>query len=284
MEVSMEQVKELRRASGAGILDCKKALADSQGDMEKAIDLLRKKGVAAAAKRLGRMTNEGIVSVVLSEDGRQASMLSVMCETDFVARTEEFKALAVELTEDFAKTAPVFVGGPVSEQLAGVYKERLTDLVAKIGENIQLGDYCKFKASPTSHLFYYIHHNKKIGGMLELECQKGGEALDRLGKNLTLHIASLAPEYVAKEDVPEAVLAKEKEIYLEQLKETGKPQNVLEKIAQGKLEKFYEERCLLLQDFALPPNLPITQMLADTSNELSEKVKVVRFFRAKIGE
>jgi len=284
MEVSMDQVKELRRVSGAGILDCKKALADSQGDMEKAVEYLRKKGLAAAAKRSGRTTNEGIVSVVLSEDGKQATMLSVMCETDFVARTEEFKTLAMELTKDFADNAPISNGGGVSEESANAYKEHLTGLVAKIGENIQLGDYCKFQTSPTSHLFHYIHHNKKIGVLLELESEKTGEALEQLGKNLSLHIASLAPEYVDKGDVPETVLSKEKEIYLEQLKGTGKPQNVLEKIAEGKLQKFYEDRCLLLQEYALPPNLPITQMLVETSKALGGTVKVVKFYRAKIGE
>jgi elongation factor Ts len=283
MEVSMDQVKELRKATGAGILDCKKALAECQCDMEKAVDFLRKKGLAAAAKRVGRSTDEGIVSVIMSDDGKMATMLSVMCETDFVALTDEFKILAKDLSIDFSKNAPLYNGGQVSEEIAGKYSEQITRLVSKIGENIQLGDYCKYEAAEKGHLFHYVHHTGKIGVVLELECEKTGEALQLLGKNICLHIAALAPDYVDKSDVPETVIEKEKEIYVEQLKTTGKPQNVLEKIAEGKLQKFFEDRCLLLQNYALDQSLSIKQMVSDAAKEMGQ-IKILRFFRAKIGE
>lgn len=297
MEVSMEQVKELRKTTGAGILDCKKALADSAGDLEKAGEYLRKKGLAAAVKKLGRTTNEGLVvfsaDTVAKDTPREklGTMVSILCETDFVSRTDEFKALANDLVQEFSNRAPIFTGGAISTdqktigaELMKQFQEKLTHAISKIGENIQLGDYCKFESSAKSHLFHYIHHTNKIGVLLELECDKESEALTTLGKNLCLHIAALAPEYAHKEQVPATVLAKEKEIYIEQLKDSGKPQNVLEKIAEGKLQKFFEERCLLFQHYALDQNLSIQQMIKDTSKSIGSEIKVVKFYRMKIGE
>ncbi len=285
MAITMEMVKELRVKTGAGILDCQKALKESDGDMQAAVDFLRKKGLAAAAKKSGRTTNEGLVTTKISENGNEIFLVAVLCETDFVARTDEFKNLCSELSGELSgELKENNRAEAVPEEKVEEYKEKINAAIAKIGENMQIGDYGKFIAGPTGRIYNYTHFNGKIGVALELDSENTGEALDEIGKSISLHIAAMAPEYVKSDEIPVEVVDKEKEIYAEQMKESGKPANVVEKIIDGKVKKFYEEKCVIEQVFALDTSKTIAGMLKETGKALGCEVGIKRFARVAIGD
>jgi len=285
MAITMEMVKELRVKTGAGILDCQKALKQSDGDIQAAVDFLRKKGLAAAAKKSGRTTNEGLVSTKISEDAKEIFMVAVLCETDFVARTDEFKALCAEMAEDLsAELKENRRAEAVPEDVVENNKEKVNAAIAKIGENMQIGDYGKFTAEENGRIYNYTHFNGKIGVALELKSENTGEALDLLGKNICLHIAAMGPEYVRPDEIPADVLNKEREIYTEQMKESGKPANVVEKIVEGKVNKFCEDKCVIKQVYALDTSKKITDMLKEAGKELGCEVDIIRFARVAIGD
>ncbi|HPE69111.1 MAG TPA: translation elongation factor Ts [Thermotogota bacterium] len=284
MAVTMEMVKELRAKTGAGVLDCKKALQQSDGDMQQAVDFLRKKGLAAAAKKSGRATTEGLVCIVDSAEKGQITMLSLLCETDFVARTDEFKALANEMVQVFDQEVPPSAGEAVGPEMVEKYTPKLTEEIARIGENIQLGDYCKLVRKENGHFFHYIHHTGKIGVVLEMVSEADVSELAELGKNLCLHIAAFSPEFVDRDRVPGETIEKEKEIYRDQMKESGKPENVVEKIIEGKVSKFFEERCLMEQKYALDQgqNTTISQMVKETEKNTGKPLHLSHFCRIEI--
>lgn len=285
MGVSMEEIKELRTKTGAGVLDCKKALLESNGDVKEAIDYLRKKGLAKAAKKSGRSTTEGLVKSKKGEEGKDIFLLAVMCETDFVARTDEFKAFADSVTSSiFQDVQETNRAVAVSEELAGKHQEEMTQAVAKIGENIQLGDYAKFTLSGAGKIYDYTHFTGKIGVAVEILCDQVSERLDELGKNICLHIAAFSPDFVSGEDIDEEVLNKEREIYTAQVRESGKPENIVANIVEGKIRKFKEERCLLSQGFALDESKTVQDLVNECSKEMGEKITVKRFARVSIGD
>ena len=283
MGVSMEQIKELRAKTGAGVLDCKKALAGSDGDVEAAVDFLRKKGLADAAKKSGRSTTEGLVVNVKKEEGKDITMLAVMCETDFVARTDEFKTLANNMIESVVDAVPeTEKAEPLPEDVAGANEDSLKQAIAKVGENMQFGDYAKFTLKGNGKLYDYTHFTGKIGVALEILCDKQDETLDQLGKNLCLHIAAFSPDFVSGEDIPEEVLKKERDIYADQMRESGKPEHIIEKIVDGKIRKFKEERCLLSQNFALDEDRTVQELVDEASRAMDLPIKVTRFARVAI--
>ncbi len=285
MGVSMEEIKELRTKTGAGVLDCKKALLESNGDVKEAIDYLRKKGLAKAAKKSGRSTTEGLVKSKKGEEGKDIFLLAVMCETDFVARTDEFKAFADSVTSSiFQDVQETNRAVAVSEELVGKHQEEMTQAVAKIGENIQLGDYAKFTLSGAGKIYDYTHFTGKIGVAVEILCDQVSERLDELGKNICLHIAAFSPDFVSGEDIDEEVLNKEREIYTAQVRESGKPENIVANIVEGKIRKFKEERCLLSQGFALDESKTVQDLVNECSKEMGEKITVKRFARVSIGD
>ncbi|MFP4460863.1 MAG: translation elongation factor Ts [Thermotogota bacterium] len=285
MSVSMEEIKELRTKTGAGVLDCKKALIESNGDIEEAVSFLRKKGLAKAAKKSGRSTTEGLVVSNKAEEGKDIFMLAVMCETDFVARTDEFKAFAVSVTENTQKdVTETNKAVAIPDDVIEKHKEEVTQAVAKIGENIQLGDYAKFSLSDTGKIYDYTHFTGKIGVAVELLSNQVSERLDELGKNICLHIAAFSPDFVSGDEIDEEVLNKEREIYTEQMKESGKPEKIIANIVEGKIRKFKEERCLLSQGFALDESKTVQDLVDECAKEIGEKITVKRFARVSIGD
>ena len=273
---SVDTVKELRERTGAGMMDCKAALKESGGDIEKAIDVLRKKGMAQAAKRAGREAKEGLI--VARIDGKKAALVEANCETDFVARTDDCKGLAFSALEDV-----------LAEGESALSSKKLTDRIAelsgKIGEKIILRR-AKIVQSPEGALFYYIHSNQKLGVIVELSVAKPENKkhalLEELGKNLAMQVAASNPFCVRREAMPSAVVEREKAIFKEEVK--GKPENILEKIVQGKLEKFYQGCCLLEQPFIKDDKISVKKLTEEVSLKIGDKIEVKQFVRYQLGE
>lgn len=273
MKVKPEDVKRLREMTGAGILDCKKALEEANGDFEKAKEILRVKGLAKAEKKAGRETKEGIVKTFLSEDKRRGVILELLCETDFVAQNSEFRKLSdliaralINLEEgegDFNKVKELKVEGVSLDELIKGY-------IAKLGENIRLNRFYVMVAKE-GKLFAY-KHGDRIGTLLEYSSQKDGE---EVAKEVAMQIVAMAPDFVKREDVPEEVLNREREILKKQALSEGKPPHVVDKIVEGRLRKFFEERVLMEQ----PAIRDDKKKFKDFLRGLDESFKVLRFVR-----
>lgn len=294
-KISMELVKQLREMTGAGMLDCKKALEEANGDIEKAKEILRKKGLAKAAKKASRETKEGLVVAV--GDSKKGVLLEINCETDFVARNDLFQSYARQIAELIAKEDKFKnVGLGNVEELKKTEIESGKDVdtfvkeaIAKIGENIQIKRFARFDAEGDNKLIAtYIHPPGRIGAMVEVECEPADlcekPEVQELVKDILLQIAAMRPEYLSVEDIPQEVIQKEKEIYMEQAKQEGKPEHILERIAEGKLKKFYQEKVLLEQPFIKEDKKSIKKLIDEVSKQLGGKVKVTRFVRFELGQ
>lgn len=276
MAITAAMVKSLREKTGAGMLDCKKALVETDGDIEKAIDFLRKKGIAKAVKKSGRIAAEGIVVSTVSEDSKAGVILEFNSETDFVAKNDEFKELATNI----AKTILVNDFKSIKELKAAdlngkTIEVTVQELIAKIGENMNVR---RFKKEVTTEGFIstYIHLGGKIGVILNLK----GEATEEAkvaSKDVAMHIAAMAPRFLTKNEVTQEVLDREKDIARVQLEKEGKPANLIEKILIGKMRKFYEENCLLNQKFVKDPDTTIEKYIKG-------KFEIVSFDRFLLGE
>ncbi|HWP34415.1 MAG TPA: translation elongation factor Ts [Thermodesulfobacteriota bacterium] len=279
-EVSAALVKALRERTGAGIMDCKRALAETGGDLDKAVDYLRAKGLAGAAKKAGREASEGLIGAALLDGGRLAALVEVNCETDFVARTPDFKAFVDEVARWVARTP----GGDT--QLAAQWGDRLAGLIAKLGENLVLRRAVRYEVADSRGLVgEYVHAGGKLGALVELVVDGGPPApLAGLAHDLAMHVVAANPLYLRREEVPAAVLAREREIYRAQARESGKPEPVLDRIVEGKLEKFFAEVCLLEQPFALDSDKTVAEVLAAAGRAAGAQVGVRRFARFQLGE
>lgn len=239
MGITASQVKELREKTGAGMMDCKKALVESGGDEEKAVMYLREKGLSKAAKKAGRATSEGLITPYVSEDGKTAVISELLCETDFVAKGDDFKAFAAELSQ---KIAGLDVTSGSAEDLPEEVAN-VTDLIAKLGENMGVGRFAKITTEGV--LGVYVHSNNKLAAIVELT--GGGD--EALAKDIAMHVAAMNPTCISSDELPAEVLEKEKALYMKQAMDEGKPENIAEKIVTGRLNKFYSEVCLLNQAF-----------------------------------
>ena len=279
-DVSAALVKELREKTGAGFMDCKRALAESGGDLERAVDYLRKKGLAGAAKKAGREASEGLVASALVENGRRGALVEVNCETDFVARTPDFKRFVEEVAGWAARTAGA------ESRLAGQWGERLTALIAKLGENMVLRRAARLEAEDGKGLVgEYVHAGGKLGALVELRVEGGGPGtFAAVAHDLAMHVVASSPSWVRREEVPPDVLAREREIYRAQARETGKPEKVLDRIVEGKLEKFYADSCLLEQAFAIDGERTVDEVLKAAGKAHGGGVAVRRFVRFQLGE
>lgn len=299
MEISASLVKELRERTGAGMMDCKKALTESGGDIEKAIEYLREKGLAAAAKKAGRIAAEGLVQSYISADKKAGSLVEVNCETDFVAKTDDFRNFVMELAAHIVKNAPKALsaeekgaGGPyLLEQTfknGQTVKDYITHMVATIGENIGVRRFTRFEVTGTGMVQDYIHMGGKIGVLLELALDRAelvtSEEINTLAKDLTMQIAAAKPEYVRRDQIPADVLQKEKAIYKAQAMNEGKPEAIAEKITTGRMEKFYKEVCLEEQVFIKDSELTVNKVIAQVAEKLGCQIKIVRFARFEKGE
>ena len=272
-------VKELRERTGAGMMDCKKALVECDGDIEKAIDYLREKGLAAAAKKAGRIAAEGMVDAYVDENG-VGVVVEVNCETDFVANTDRFKTLCRDFARQIAVAAPADVDALMAQPFHADPSKSVSDLIgeatASIGEKISLRRFERYEAG-CGLVDTYVHMGGKIGVMVQLSCQEATDEIRAFSHDLTLQIAAAHPQYVRREEVDPDVLAKEREIATQQALGEGKPAKIVERMVDGRIEKYYKEICLLEQPFVKDPSITITKMLGG-------KADVVRFVRFERGE
>ncbi len=276
MVASAETVKELRDRTGAGIMDCKAALLDSAGDMEKAIDFLRKKGMASAAKRAGRDAKEGLV--VVRAHGQTAVIVEVNCETDFVARTDDFQSLVNLAAQE------VISGGDAAISNSKI-TDRVAELSGKIGEKILVRRGKKIQSTGGS-LFSYVHANQKLGIVIEIaagkDASKTNPAFEALGKDLAMQVAASNPICVMRAEVPGATIEREKAIYREEVK--GKPENIVEKIITGKLDKYYQTVCLTEQVFIKDDKKSVKALVEEVGKSLGDTLTIKQFIRYQLGE
>lgn len=288
MEITAGLVKELREKSGVGMMDCKKALMEANGDLDAAMQILKDKGIAKAAKKADRVASEG--AVLVSIEGNKGLMLELNCETDFAAKSDGFKALSKTMLDYFAKNAKE-ENQVVSmeENFYNAEVETMTkEAVAVIGENIKPRRFVKYDAGEKSLLHSYVHMGGKIGVMLEIEaccaeCANKPEVVE-MADGIAMQIASMRPDCIDVDSFPQDKLASEKHAFLAQVLEMGKPQAVAEKIVEGKIQKFVSENTLLEQVFVMNSDLKIKDYIKETGKKVGCELKVVRFNRFELGE
>ncbi|NOH15011.1 translation elongation factor Ts [Clostridium cochlearium] len=285
--ITAKMVKELREITGAGMMDCKKALTETNGDTEKAIEVLREKGLAAAAKKSGRIAAEGIVETYISEDQKSASIVEVNCETDFVAANEEFKALVTNIAKQAVNTNATDVETFVDEKYIGseegTIKDAVTALVAKLGENMSVRRFKKLSVE-NGIIESYIHGDGKIGVLVKLECEKESEVLNEVAKDVAMQVAAVNPPFLDRTFVDEETLEKEREIYRVQALNEGKPEKIVEKMVEGRINKYYKENCLVEQVWVRNSDYTIEKYVKEKSKEIGADIKVADFVRFEKGE
>ena len=284
-EISAGTVMKLRKMSGQGMMDCKKALKESGGDLDEAMSILRKKGLATLAKRAGRDTTEGKVVSKISEDSKTAAMATLCCETDFVSKSDDFIAIASLLADSCllceADDGVENLRGTVIE--GKTFTEHLTDTVRKTGEKTEVGDYVRYKLSGTGLIGSYIHFNDKLGAMVEIETDSDDatKACGQVATDIAMHITAINPVSVDSDSIDPAVIEKERAIAAEQMK--NKPPEIIEKIVDGKMGKFFKDNCLVNQPFVKDDSKTVGQALAEAAKAGGGTAKIKRFIRFEIG-
>ena len=292
MAITAAAVNELRKKTGAGMMDCKKALTEVEGDMEKALDFLRTKGMASAAKKAGRIAAEGLVVAKLAADSKTATVVEVNCETDFVAKNDEFTSFLTDIAAHVIEKAPTNMEDLLAQDFSAKQGTdvgtRVTEMITTIGENIKIRRFERYQLQGPGALSSYIHAGGQIGVVAELGVESETAAskpeLTALTKDICLHIAAQKPSYLTDSEVPQSILDKEMEIAKEAAREAGKKEEFLGKIAEGKVRKYYEEHCLLNQGFVKDPSMKIQKLLDESSKAIGEKVTIRRFARFELGE
>ena len=279
MSFTAADVKNLREKTGCGMMDCKKALTETNGDFDKAMDFLREKGLATAEKKAGRIAAEGMVDILV--DGNVGAMVEVNSETDFVAKNEEFQELVKNIATQVIATNPADVDALLASEFAGSgasIKDMLTEKIAKIGENMNLRRFARFDGNVVG----YIHMGGRIGVMVNVECADFNDEAKEAARDVAMHIAAMNPAYLDEASVPAEDLEKEKHFILAQMKEdpknANKPENILEKMLTGKINKFFEQNCVTKQAFVKDDSLSVEKFLA------GKGVKLVDFVRFEKGE
>lgn len=289
-EITAKMVKELREATGAGMMECKKALTEAEGVFEKAVDVLRTHGLAKAAKKAGRATNEGRVNVaVCKNDARKGAVVEINCETDFVALTDKFQDYCDTFTRAVVHNDPATVDELLESEYEGEkVGDTLTEAIHIIGENMQISNFKRLEIEGTGALVPYIHMNGRIGVLVGFTFGNEATATDErflaMGKDVAMQIAATNPVSLDKDSVPEDIREHEFEIYKAQAAESGKSENIQEKIATGRMEKFYKESCLVEQDFVKDPDTTVGAYIAKCAKEIGDDIKVVSFARIELGE
>ncbi|MCX7641498.1 MAG: translation elongation factor Ts [Elusimicrobiales bacterium] len=275
--ISNEQIMQLRNQTGAGIMDCKNALKEANGDMEKAVEILRKKGLSGLAKRAGREMKEGIV--VIKNNNLKYVMVELDCETDFVARNEEFVSLANSLADEMLEKDNFL---PHIDDKA---KEKLNNLAIKIGENMQIRKSVVYKTTPFSVIGSYLHSDKKKGALVRVSCEGNCDMkkVEEVAKNLAMQVVAMTPRWIKKEDVPNDVIEKEKEIYKASPQAQGKSEVALSKMLEGRINKFYQDTCLVEQGYIKDNKLTVKSYIENISKEIGVKLNIVEFDSFLIG-
>jgi|BioPla2DNA2_1021312.scaffolds.fasta_scaffold00372_4 elongation factor Ts len=285
--ITAQTVKELRERTGAGMMDCKKALTETNGDLEKAVEVLREKGLAAAAKKAGRVAAEGIVETYISDDIKSAGIIEFNCETDFVAANEEFVELAKNLAKQVSKTNVTTVEEFINEKYIAdesvTVKDVITALIAKLGENMTVRRFEKVSVEE-GLIQSYVHGNGRIGVLVELACEVQNDVVKTVAKDIAMQVAAANPMFLDKDSVDKDTLEKEKEIYRVQALNEGKPESIVEKMVEGRIKKYLKEVCLLEQMWVKNPDYTITKYLQEKSKEIEKTITVNSFVRYERGE
>lgn len=285
--ITAQAVKELRERTGAGMMDCKKALSETNGDMEKAIEFLREKGLAAAAKKAGRVAAEGIVETYVSEDLKIAGIVEFNCETDFVAANEDFTGMAKNLAKQTSMSSASSVEEFVEEKYIAdsnlTVKDAATALIAKLGENMNVRRFTKFSIEK-GLIQSYIHGGGRIGVLVELGCEVQNEVVREVAKDVAMQVAAANPLFLDRTAVDQDALEKEKEIYRVQALNEGKPEKIVEKMVEGRVQKYYKEVCLVEQVWVKNSDYTITKYLQEKSKEVGATITINRYVRYERGE
>ncbi|HEY3440781.1 MAG TPA: translation elongation factor Ts [Paludibaculum sp.] len=289
-EISAQLVKQLRDATAAGMMECKKALVEANGDLNEAQVILRKRGLATAAKKASRSAKEGLIGLYVSPSGSEGLLVEVNCETDFVAKTPDFVALVEEVKQIILEGKPADVAAllalPSKSEPAVSVADLLTNKIAKVGENMGVPRFALVQAAGV--LGSYTHPGSKLVVLVDVTCKnaatKETPAFKELVQDLAMQVAAADPKFLTKAFVTEEYIAKEKEIQRARALAEGKPEKIVDKVVEGRMSKFYEEVCLLDQPFIKENSLTITQLLADKSKQVGDELGVASFVRFKVGE
>lgn len=277
MAITAGMVKELREKTGAGMMDCKKALIEKDGDMEKAVEFLREKGLASAAKKAGRIAAEGLAAVEVA--GNAAVLVEVNCETDFVAKNVDFQTFISDVSKHILAKRPTSVEEALTQKLKDgdeTVQERLSSLISKIGENMNLRRFEVVEKTDADSFGAYIH----MGGRISVLTVVTNTSNENLAKDIAMHVAAINPRFLSKDQVSHEVIEAEKEVLTQQALNEGKPANIVEKMVTGRMAKFYSEVCLLEQPFVKDPDLTVSKLLKKEGNDTTVK----SFFRYELGE
>ena len=292
MAVTAALIKELRELTGVGMSDCKAALVETDGNIEKAIEYLRKQGLANAAKKAGRIAAEGLSSAYISDDNSVGVVVEVNSETDFVAKNEIFqnfvKSVAMQVSKSDAKDVEALLDEAWIDDASKTVRDELTEKISVIGENLSIRRFAKSVNDGSSFIVSYVHAGGKIAVLVELATASKDASLEVTGKSIAMQIASMNPKFVSSKDVPADYIAKEKDVLLEQAKNdpknAGKPENILEKMLEGRLNKQLKEVCLLEQEYVLGDKESVGDFLKNVSKEIGTDVTVKNFVRFETGE
>ena len=285
MTITAEQVKRLRDKTGAGMMDCKRALEKSDGDEQKAADYLREQGITKATQKASRVAKEGLIFSLIGEQDKLGVLVELNCETDFVARTDDFRKLAQETASWIMKNRPADVSEVVESM-----KDGINQVIAKLGENIAPKRFALFQLDSGSSgtIYSYIHPGDKLGVLLELNCQDESASQDQefrqLAKDVSMQIAATNPLVIMRDRLKPEIIDKEKDIYRTQAKNEGKPDKIIDRIVQGKLEKYFQEVCLLEQPFVKDQDRSVRQRIEETQEKLGEEIRVGQFVRFRLGD
>ena len=287
-EITAALVKELREMTGAGMMECKKALTEAEGDIDKAVDVLRTHGLAAAAKKAGRATNEGMVMALVSDNGQAGALVELNCETDFVGMNEKFHAYAEKIANAVIANQPADMDALKASEIDGEKVEDvIADAIHTLGENIQLARFA-YAGQPEGAVTSYIHGGGKIGVLVEFKLGDTSfatnEDFKKYGRDIAMQVAAASPVAATRESVDPAIIEHEMSIYKAQAAESGKPENIQEKIATGRMEKFYKESCLTEQAFVKDPDQSVNQYTAAVAKQLGTTIEIVNFTRFMLGE
>lgn len=284
MSITAAMVSELRKKTGAGMMDCKKALTETAGNMDEAVDFLRKKGLSSAAKKSGRVAAEGMV--VADSEGTVGALVEVNAETDFVAKNDAFKAFTAGVGQVVLANAAADVEAlkalayPGTDRTVG---EELTHQIATIGENMDIRRFARIDAGQ-GVVTSYVHGAGKIGVLVELQTAATDEKVTELGKQIAMHVAAAAPQYLQRDEVPSEVVDKEKEIMRVKALDSGKPENIVDKIIVGQINKYFGEVCLLEQAFVIDPDQKVGKVVDALAKELGAEIKLNSYVRYQLGE
>ena len=284
MDISINQIKELREKTGAGMSDCKKALEESHGDIEKAIEILRKKGAATAAKRADKIAKEGAIKSKISEDKKRAAIIEVNCETDFVSKGEDFQKFAQDIADTvlsvFTEDKTAILNFKDSNNLS--IDDKLNSMMGRVGEKIELRR-VKILEIKDGFISGYVHFGSKLGSIIAIKGNNIQPSVE-LGNKIAMQVVAMNPLSIDRKGIPDTLIEKEKEIYISQAKNEKKPEKIMDKIVQNKIEKFYQENCLLEQEFIQEANLSVGDLINRYNKETGENLSIVSYFRYHLGQ